>query len=96
MKEEIIIVVDISCEPQHFTSVLNAINECAHESTLETGCERYDVYPDNNGAYTITLVEKWKSLGELDKHKCLPHYNKLQRVLSDKVLSVKVETARLI
>ena len=96
MNNEVMIVVDILCETQHYNTVLNAIYKCASESILEDGCERYDVYPDVNDSQKITLVEKWKSLGELDKHKRLPHYDELQSVLSDKVLSVKIETARLV
>ena len=66
MNNEVMIVVDILCETQHYNTVLNAIYKCASESVLEDGCERYDVYPDTNGSQKITLVEMWRDIDSLE------------------------------
>ncbi|MBB1403059.1 putative quinol monooxygenase [Pseudoalteromonas sp. SG45-1] len=95
MNNEVMIVVDILCETQHYNTVLNAIYKCASESVLEDGCERYDVYPDTNGSQKITLVEMWRDIDSLGQHKGLPHYLQLQASLEDRVLSVDIQTARV-
>ncbi|MDA8622050.1 antibiotic biosynthesis monooxygenase [Psychrosphaera sp.] len=95
MNNEVMIVVDILCETQHYNTVLNAIYKCASESVLENGCERYDVYPDTNGPQKITLVEMWRDIDSLKQHKSLPHYLQLQASLEDRVLSVDIQTARV-
>ncbi|NWL17505.1 hypothetical protein FHG08_17805 [Pseudoalteromonas sp. Scap03] len=95
MDNEVMIVVDILCETQHYSTVLNAIYECASDSIFESGCERYDVFPDVNGSQRITLIEMWRDIDTLEQHKTLPHYLQLQKSLEGRVLSVDIKTARV-
>lgn len=94
----IIVVVEVKVDSGAATKAKDAIAKMETATRAETGCETYAFSLDISDDTTIRVIERWRSVEDIQAHMASPHmaeFNQAMAAIGPKGLDVKAyEVAR--
>lgn len=95
MQHSIVVFAVIEASRSDAEIVFSAVEHLAHQSRLEVGCSRYDVYRSSKAPVLLIIHEGWESNEALQAHRRSPHVERFKAAVGDTTARVWASQCQL-
>lgn len=78
---EVTVIAVAKIKPEHEERALELLTSVIEATHTEDGCVKYTLHRSNNEPGTYSIVERWRSQEDLDKHFTQEHMAPMQEVV---------------
>jgi len=95
MSSSLFVIATITANHGHAQKVHAALNRAIAPTRAEQGCERYELFKDNNNDHRLVLQEQWVNKAALEAHFLTSHFKALVENISP-IASIEIAELDLI